>query len=91
MGKKKNFEGLMAKLSWLADHARVTICAGDSRWPRYSFQTRFSAMSDSPNPTAPQQVTPLLALATRLLGAGRPADAMAPLRSRFSPARNGHP
>jgi Flp pilus assembly protein TadD len=34
----------------------------------------------SPSPTAPQQVAPLLALATQLLRAGRPADAIAPLR-----------
>ncbi len=34
----------------------------------------------SPNPSAPQQVAPLLALATKLLKAGRPADAIAPLR-----------
>src|SRR5271157_2256018 len=38
------------------------------------------AMSQSPNPAAPQQVAPLLALATQLLRAGRPADAIAPLR-----------
>ncbi len=37
-------------------------------------------MYQSPNPTAPQQVAPLLALATKLLKAGRPADAIAPLR-----------
>src|SRR5579863_6822976 len=37
-------------------------------------------MSQSPNPTAPQQVTALLALAAELLRAGRPADAIAPLR-----------
>jgi tetratricopeptide (TPR) repeat protein len=37
-------------------------------------------MSESPNPAAPQQVAPLLALATKLLRAGRPADAIAPLR-----------
>jgi tetratricopeptide (TPR) repeat protein len=36
-------------------------------------------MSQSPNP-APQQVAPLLALATKLLKAGRPADAIALLR-----------
>ena len=36
-------------------------------------------MSQSPNPV-PQQVAPLLALATRLLKAGRPVDAIAPLR-----------
>ncbi len=36
-------------------------------------------MSHSPNP-ASQQVAPLLALATELLKAGRPADAIAPLR-----------
>jgi tetratricopeptide (TPR) repeat protein len=37
-------------------------------------------MSQFPNPAAPQQVAPLLALATQLLRAGRPADAIAPLR-----------
>ena len=37
-------------------------------------------MSQSPNPAAPQQVAPLLALAAQLLRAGLPADAIAPLR-----------
>ncbi len=37
-------------------------------------------MSQSPNPAGPQQVAPLLALATAFLRAGRPADAIAPLR-----------
>ena len=37
-------------------------------------------MSQFPNPAAPQQVEPLLALATNFLRAGRPADAIAPLR-----------
>jgi|HubBroStandDraft_1064217.scaffolds.fasta_scaffold00010_40 tetratricopeptide (TPR) repeat protein len=37
-------------------------------------------MSQSPNPAAPQQVARLLALATKFLRAGRPADAIAPLR-----------
>jgi tetratricopeptide (TPR) repeat protein len=37
-------------------------------------------MPGSPTPAAPQQVTALLALATEYLGAGRPADAIAPLR-----------
>jgi len=37
-------------------------------------------MSQSPNPAALKQVKPLLALATDLLTAGRPADAIAPLR-----------
>src|SRR6516164_4548734 len=37
-------------------------------------------MSQSSNPAAPQQVASLLALATKLLRAGRPADAIAPLR-----------
>ena len=36
-------------------------------------------MSQSPNPVASQQVAPLLASATKLLRAGRPADAIAPL------------
>jgi tetratricopeptide (TPR) repeat protein len=38
------------------------------------------AMSQSPNSAAPQQVAHLLALASKLLRAGRPADAIAPLR-----------
>jgi tetratricopeptide (TPR) repeat protein len=37
-------------------------------------------MSQSPNRAAPQPVAPLLALATQFLRAGRPADAIAPLR-----------
>jgi tetratricopeptide (TPR) repeat protein len=37
-------------------------------------------MSQSPNPVVPQQVAPLLALATTFLRAGRPGDAIAPLR-----------
>jgi tetratricopeptide (TPR) repeat protein len=37
-------------------------------------------MSQSPNPAAPQQVASLLALATKFLRVGRPADAIAPLR-----------
>jgi tetratricopeptide (TPR) repeat protein len=37
-------------------------------------------MSQFPNPAAPQQVAPLLALATQWLRAGRPADAIGPLR-----------
>jgi tetratricopeptide (TPR) repeat protein len=37
-------------------------------------------MSQFPNPSAPQQLAPLLASAIELLRAGRPADAIAPLR-----------
>jgi tetratricopeptide (TPR) repeat protein len=37
-------------------------------------------MSPSPNPAASQPVAPLLALATQLLKAGRPGEAIAPLR-----------
>jgi tetratricopeptide (TPR) repeat protein len=37
-------------------------------------------MSQPPNPAVPQQIAPLLALATDFLRAGRPADAIAPLR-----------
>jgi tetratricopeptide (TPR) repeat protein len=37
-------------------------------------------MSQSANPIPPPQTTPLLALATEFLRAGRPADAIAPLR-----------
>jgi tetratricopeptide (TPR) repeat protein len=37
-------------------------------------------MPPSPNPAQPQQAAPLLASATELLRAGRPADAIAPLR-----------
>src|ERR1700685_1492332 len=45
-------------------------------------------MSQSPNPAAPQQVAPLLALATQFLRAGRPADAIVPLRdaARLEPS-----
>src|ERR1700730_5104388 len=39
-----------------------------------------SPMTQSPNPVAPPQVATLLALATQSLSAGRPADAIAPLR-----------
>jgi tetratricopeptide (TPR) repeat protein len=47
-------------------------------------------MSQSPNPAASQEVAPLLASATELLRAGRPADAIAPLcdaalRQPFNP------
>src|SRR5215472_6081722 len=38
-------------------------------------------MSQSPNPATPQQVAPLLARATEFLKAGRPADAVPPLRN----------
>jgi len=54
----------VAKFSWLPDYGRVTV----------------RAMSQSPNPAPVQQVAPLLALATQFLRAGRPADAIAPLR-----------
>jgi len=37
-------------------------------------------MSQSPNPAAPQQLASLLTMATTLLQAGRPADAIVPLR-----------
>ena len=37
-------------------------------------------MSQSPNPAPSQQVAPLLGLAAKFLQAGRPADAIAPLR-----------
>jgi Flp pilus assembly protein TadD len=45
-------------------------------------------MSQSPNPATPPQVAPLLALATQFLEAGRPADAIAPLRdaARLEPS-----
>src|SRR6202171_583571 len=42
-------------------------------------------MSQSPNPAAPQQVAPLLALALKSLTAARPADAIAPLRDATVP------
>jgi Flp pilus assembly protein TadD len=38
------------------------------------------AISQSPDPAAPQQLAPLLALATKLPRAGRPAEAIGPLR-----------
>src|SRR5271157_4715317 len=45
-------------------------------------------MSQSPNPAAPPQLARLLALATEFLRAGRPADAIAPLRdaARLQPS-----
>ena len=45
-------------------------------------------MSQSPNLGAPNQVEPLLALATKMLSAVRPADAIAPLReaARIEPS-----
>jgi tetratricopeptide (TPR) repeat protein len=45
-------------------------------------------MSQSPNSAMPQELTPLLALATKFLSAGRPADAIAPLReaARLQPS-----
>src|SRR5215469_1963795 len=47
-------------------------------------------MSQFPNPAAPQQVAPLLALAMNALRAGRPADAIAPLRdaARLEPSNS---
>ncbi len=54
------------------------VCAGDSDDHARVFT--LGDMSQSPNPAASQQVAPLLALATKLLRAGRPADAIAPLR-----------
>jgi Flp pilus assembly protein TadD len=41
---------------------------------------QFRAMTQFPNPAASLQVTTLLALATKLLRAGQPADAIRPLR-----------
>jgi len=45
-------------------------------------------MPPLPNPTHPRQVTPLLARAAQLLGAGRPSDAVVPLReaARLQPS-----
>src|ERR1700758_2220303 len=44
------------------------------------FSRQVCSMSQSPNSAAPQHAAPLLALASKLLRAGRPADAIAPLR-----------
>src|SRR6201993_2718197 len=44
------------------------------------FSRQVCSMSQSPNSAAAQQVAHLLALASKLLKAGRPADAIAPLR-----------
>jgi len=41
-------------------------------------------MSKFPNPAAPQQLAPLLALATEFLRTRRPADAIAPLHDAAS-------
>lgn len=46
----------------------------------FTFQAQVSAMSQSPNPAAEQQVEPLLVFAMQLLRAGRTADAITPLR-----------
>jgi len=45
-------------------------------------------MPPLPNPTHPRQVTPLLARAAQLLRAGRPSDAVVPLReaARLQPS-----
>src|ERR1700758_2664478 len=43
------------------------------------FSRQVCSMSQSPNSAAPQHAAPLLALASKFLGAGRPADAIAPL------------
>jgi Flp pilus assembly protein TadD len=47
-------------------------------------------MSDCPDQAAPQQLAPLLALATEFLRAGRPGDAIAPLReaARLQPSNS---
>src|ERR1700751_3906744 len=47
---------------------------------RLQFSRHVCSMYQSPNSAAPQQVAHLLALASKLLRAGRPADAIAPLR-----------
>jgi len=44
------------------------------------FRARFDTMSQASNPSAPQELAPLVALATKFLRAGRPGDAIAPLR-----------
>ncbi len=53
-----------------------------------SSHPRFAPLSQFRNPAAPQQLAPLLALATEFLRAGRPADAIAPLReaARLEPS-----
>jgi tetratricopeptide (TPR) repeat protein len=67
----------MAKFSWLADHGSCGNFTVTIRLPLYSFHAR--AMSQSPDPVASQQVTSLLALATKFLRAGRPSEAITPL------------
>ena len=61
----------MAKFSWLADHGRVTICAGDS-----DGHATASTLGSRHVPVS----KPDLALATQFLRAGRPVDAITPLR-----------
>src|ERR1700744_6775668 len=50
------------------------------RSPRLHLPREVRAMSWAPNSNPPEQVAPLLALATQVLKAGQPADAVAPLR-----------
>ena len=54
-------------------------CAGESD-AYATTSTQLCSMSQSSKPAAPQTLTPLLALATKLLSTGRPHDAIAPLR-----------
>jgi tetratricopeptide (TPR) repeat protein len=67
------------KFSGWADHGRVTIALAIPMATRDLYMLG-SAMSQSPNTSEPQQVAPLLELAIKSLRAGRPADAIAPLR-----------
>src|SRR5579871_1634353 len=59
-------------------------------WAARSLRRRISALSHSPDPAAPQQLVPLLTLATQWLSAGRPADAIAPLSeaARLQPSND---
>ena len=67
------------EFSWLADHGKVTIALA-ILMAALHLPRQVRIMSESPNPALLQQIAPLLALATQLLRAGRPADAIAPLR-----------
>ncbi len=71
--------GRSRKFFWLADHDNVALALAILLATR-QLRAKIRVMPHSPQPAAPQQVAPLLALATDLLRAGRPADAIAPLR-----------
>ena len=76
-----------SRMSAVAPRSRIRLIA--DHWQSDNLRCRMAmpkvprqlpAVSQSPNAVAPQAVASLLALATELLRAGRPADAITPLR-----------